>query len=73
MTATTKTADLLIEGATVITMDVERRIFSDGAIAIGGGRIGLPPGTWCRNGASPELGFPTFNWTDLRGAGQPNN
>ncbi len=39
MTATTKSADLLIEGATVITMDAERRIFSDGAIAIGGGRI----------------------------------
>ena len=39
MTATTKSADLLIEGATVITMDAERRIFSDGAVAIGGGRI----------------------------------
>ena len=39
MTATTKSADLLIEGATVITMDAERRIFSDGAVAVAGGRI----------------------------------
>ncbi|HEV8670763.1 MAG TPA: amidohydrolase [Candidatus Limnocylindria bacterium] len=31
--------DLLIEGGTVITMDAERRVLSDGAIAIRGGRI----------------------------------
>jgi len=32
-------ADLLIAGATVITMDGERRVFADGAVAITGDRI----------------------------------
>ena len=32
-------ADLLIAGATVITMDAERRVFGDGAIAIAGRKI----------------------------------
>ncbi len=39
MSQTPRAADLLVEGAFVITMDPDRRIFSDGAVAIGGGRI----------------------------------
>jgi cytosine/adenosine deaminase-related metal-dependent hydrolase len=45
MSGTTQSADLLIEGAIVITMDAERRIFSDGAVAIGEGRILAVGGT----------------------------
>ncbi|HUO13082.1 MAG TPA: amidohydrolase family protein [Caulobacteraceae bacterium] len=32
-------ADLMISGATLITMDAERRVFADGALAISGDRI----------------------------------
>ena len=32
-------ADLLISGATLITMDAERRVIVDGALAIAGARI----------------------------------
>ncbi len=32
-------ADLVISGATLITMDAERRVIEDGAIAIAGERI----------------------------------
>ncbi len=69
MTATTKTAELLIEDATVITMEPERRIFSDGAVAIGGGRIGLPPGTWCRNGGKSRIGISNFQLDRFEGGG----
>ncbi|HEV2706508.1 MAG TPA: hypothetical protein VGV59_11325, partial [Pyrinomonadaceae bacterium] len=31
--------DLLVRGGTVVTMDGERRVFEDGAVAVAGGRI----------------------------------
>ena len=39
MEVITDRADLLLHGATVVTMDPERRVFRDGAIAIRDGTI----------------------------------
>src|ERR687892_723085 len=39
MAAEAKNADLLLYGATVVTMDQERRVFRDGAVAIRDGII----------------------------------
>jgi 5-methylthioadenosine/S-adenosylhomocysteine deaminase len=34
-----RTVDLLVSGGTVVTMDSERRILREGAVAVDGGRI----------------------------------
>ena len=39
MTAEPLKADLLLSGATLITMDSERRVITDGAVAIAGDKI----------------------------------